>query len=100
MLPQFGDSRELLVSVRVRIAGELLVIDAKREDHLFEQSGDRPVADLDTDTEVVEFCCDLGRGPTGPLKTAQRIASRLMLHDRLDPGDYFRHFFHGSAACS
>ena len=48
-LAQFGDVPELLVAVRMRRAGELLVIDAQRIAHRLEQSGDRLRADVDAE---------------------------------------------------
>ena len=41
-LAQFGDVLELVVAVRVRGAGTLLVVDAQRESHFLEKPGDGP----------------------------------------------------------
>jgi hypothetical protein len=90
-LPQVGDSGELGISVRVPTAGELLVIDTKREAHLLEQAGDRTVTDLDA--KGLECRGDLGRGPTSPFQPAHRVARRLVLHDLFDPRDHVRRFF-------
>ena len=57
---QLGDVPELLVAVRMRGAGELLVVDAQRIAHCLEQSGDRLGADVDA--EPVEFVGEFGGG--------------------------------------
>ena len=57
-LAQFGDVLELVVAVRMRGAGTLLVVDPQRESHLLEDPGDGPRADVGT--ELAQFGGDLG----------------------------------------
>ena len=78
-------------AVRMRGAGTLLVVDAQRESHLLEKPGDGPRAD--TGAELAQFGGDLGGRTACPLQAADRVASRLVVHQRFDVGDDFRRFF-------
>ena len=90
-LTQFGDVVELVVAVRVRGAGTLLVVDAQRESHLLEKPGDGPRADVGP--ELAQLGGDLGGGAACPLQATDRVAGRLVVHQVLDVGDDFRRFF-------
>ena len=72
-LAQGGDVLELLVSVRMRGAGELLVVDAQRVAHRLEQSRDGLRADVDA--EPAEFVGELGGRAARPLQAKQSSAS-------------------------
>ena len=82
---------ELVVAVRMRGAGTLLVVDAQRESHLLEKPGDGPRADAGA--ELAQFGGDLGGRTACPLQAADRVAGRLVVHQRFDVGDDFRRFF-------
>ena len=82
---------ELLVSVRMRGAGELLVVDAQRVAHRLEQSRDGLRADVDA--EPAEFVGELGGRAARPLQAADRVPGRLVGHQGFDAGDDFRCFF-------
>ena len=82
---------ELLVAVRMRDAGELLVVDAQRIAHRLEQSGDRLRADVDA--EPVELLGEFGGGAVCPLQAADGVAGRLVSHQGFDAGEDFGRFF-------
>ena len=90
-LAQVGDVPELPVSVRMRGASELLVVDAQRVAHRLEQSRDGLRADVDA--EPAEFVGELGGRAACPLQAADRVAGRLVGHQGFDAGDDFRRFF-------
>ena len=83
-LAQFGDVLELLVAIRMRGPGALLVVDAQRESHLLEEPGDGARADVGA--ELSQFGGDLGGRAACPLQAADRVAGRLMVHQGFSCG--------------
>jgi len=90
-VPELGDVAELLVSVRIGAAGELLVIDPKGKAELPEDLGYRVRADLDV--EGLQLVGDLLRGASGPLKPGYGIPGPVMFEESLDGLDYLGRFF-------
>ncbi len=87
-LAQCGDVLELVVAVRVRDAGELLVVDAQRKARRPEESSDGPAADIDA--EPVQLGGDLGGRTACPLQAGDRVPGRLVRHQGFEAGDDFR----------
>ena len=89
--PERADMLELSIAEGAGVGGDLLAVDAQREIHLVEKTGDR--VGRDGNVDLLEKLRDLARRLAGPLETGDGIAGGVVLQENLDGIDYFGRFF-------
>src|ERR1035441_5844171 len=89
--PQRADMLELLIAVGGGIGGDLLAIDAQREIHLVQKTGN--CVGRDRNVDLLKNLGDLLGGLAGPLQPGDGVSGCVMLQKNLDGLDYFRRFF-------
>ena len=82
---------ELLVAVGGRIGGDLLAVDAQREIHLVQKTGD--CVGRDRNVDLLKNLGDLLGRLAGPLQSGDGISGCVVLQKNLDGLDYFGRFF-------
>ena len=89
--PQRADMLELLVAVGGRIGGDLLAVDAQREIHLVQKTGD--CVGRDRNVDLLKNLGDLLGRLAGPLQSGDGISGCVVLQKNLDGIDYLGRFF-------
>ena len=87
----FGDILELLIAVRAGVCGKHLVVDAERVAHLMKQAADSIGGN--EDSHFGEKDSNLVGGTPTPFQSGHRIATRVVLEEPFNGGDYLRRFF-------